>query len=169
MLMQFPVLALLGETFGVPWRKESRGFDAAQVVALASCSAMMARTMTVRAVNTSDIIDARGQMLRLITATAFILIYSAARAGGLPAYDTEAVCEDLAGTSAKQQLVMRGCLDFEERTKKEVALAWDGLPESVRAACDDFVKRAGLPSYYRLKTCIDREGKSSERPHPGGD
>jgi hypothetical protein len=66
---------------------------------------MMARTMTVRAVNSSDIIDARGQMLRLITATAFILIYSVARAGGLPAYDTEAACEDLAGTSAKQQLV----------------------------------------------------------------
>jgi hypothetical protein len=55
-------------------------------------------------------------MLRFITMTALMLTFSVAHAGELPNYDIEAACEDLAGTSAKQQLVMRGCLDFEART-----------------------------------------------------
>jgi hypothetical protein len=68
-------------------------------------------------------------MLRFpILALALIFSALSAYAEMLPAYDSEAICSDVAGTSAKQELIMRGCLDFQERTRKEIALAWDKLP-----------------------------------------
>ncbi len=72
-------------------------------------------------------------MLRFPTLIlALMLGLPLAHAGMLPVYDAEAICSDLAGTSAKQEVVMRGCLDFQERMRKDVALTWDGLPGSVQ-------------------------------------
>ena len=55
---------------------------------------------------------------------------------------------------------MRGCLDWQERTRKEVALAWDKVPAPVQETCAAASKPSG--DYWRLKTCIDRQGKPQE-------
>jgi hypothetical protein len=107
-------------------------------------------------------------LLRFLTVTmALVLGASLARAGALPTYDIETACEDLAGTSAKQELVMRGCLDFEERTRKEIALAWDTLSDDVQNSCDKLAKQDGIPSYYRLKACIDKKANDVQDNAPG--
>ena len=75
-------------------------------------------------------------MLRLpILISLLILSSLPAQAGMLPAFDSEALCMDVAGTSAKQELVMYGCMDFQDRMRKEISLRWE------------------------LKTCIDKEGR----------
>jgi hypothetical protein len=95
-------------------------------------------------------------MLRFLTiATALIFAPSLARAGAMPAFDTEAVCSDLADTSAKQEVVMRGCLDFQERIRNEIALAWDKLPVSVQDSCGKAAEES--KDYWRLKSCIDMQ------------
>lgn len=90
-----------------------------------------------------------------ILALALMLGLPAAHAGMLPAYDAEVICSDLAGTSVKQEVVMRGCLDFQERMRNEVALAWDRLPVPVQEICGNAAQ--GIGDYWRLKSCIDRE------------
>jgi hypothetical protein len=82
-----------------------------------------------------------------------------AHAEMLPAYDSEAICADVAGTSAKQELIMRGCLDFQERTRKEIALAWDKVPVPVQESCTKAAEGSG--DYWRLKSCLDREVRST--------
>jgi hypothetical protein len=99
-------------------------------------------------------------MLRFLTLiTALIVGLSPARAGGLPAYDAEVICSDLANTSARQEVVMRGCLDFQERMRKEVALAWDSIPVPVQESCGKAAQASG--DYWRLKSCIDKEVSSA--------
>ena len=99
-------------------------------------------------------------MLRSLTLTSMlVLALSPARAGTMPAYDTEVVCSDLAGTSANQDVVMRGCLDFQERLRKEIALAWDRLPVYVQESCGKAAEESG--DYWRLKSCIDMQASSA--------
>ena len=75
-------------------------------------------------------------MLRLAAlASALVCAASLAHAEMLPAYDPEAICAAVAGGAARQELIMRGCLDFQERTRKEIALAWDKLPVPVQESC----------------------------------
>jgi hypothetical protein len=85
------------------------------------------------------------------------LIFSApsAYAEMLPAYDQQGFCEIIAGPQARPELIMRGCLDFQERTRKEIALAWDKLPVAVQVSCDNAAKASG--DYWKLKNCIDKE------------
>jgi hypothetical protein len=78
-----------------------------------------------------------------------------AAAETLPAYDPETICSDLAGTSVRQEMIMRGCLDFQERMRKEVALAWDKVPAPVQNACVKAAEASG--DYWRLKSCIDKD------------
>lgn len=74
----------------------------------------------------------------------------------LPNIDMEALCLNLAATSAKQELVVRGCMDFQERTRNELAQSWETVPVRVQDQC---VKAAGEnDDYWRLKSCIDRAG-----------
>ena len=94
-----------------------------------------------------------------ILALALMFGLPAAHAEMLPAYDPEVICSDLAGTSAKQDEVMRGCLDFQERTRKEIALAWDKLPVPVQVSCTKAAEGSG--DYWRLKSCIDKEVRST--------
>ena len=78
----------------------------------------------------------------------------AAHAEMLPAYDPLMICEAIAGSSARPEMIMRGCLDFQERTRKEIALLWDKVPEPVQHSCAQATKQSG--DYWRLKTCIDK-------------
>ena len=103
-------------------------------------------------------------MLRFpVFTSALVLGLPLAYAGMLPAFDAEAICLDLAGTSARQELAMRGCLDFQDRMRKEIALRWDGLPAYVQDSC---VKASANGDYWKLKTCIDKQGRieSAEAP-----
>lgn len=95
-------------------------------------------------------------MLRFpILATALIFAAALAHAEMLPAYDPEAICAAVAGGAARQELIMRGCLDFQERTRKEIALAWDKLPVPVQESCTKAAQKTG--DYWKLKNCIDKE------------
>jgi hypothetical protein len=85
---------------------------------------------------------------------------SAARAEMLPAYDPLMICEAIAGSSARPEMIMRGCLDFQERTRKEIALLWDTVPEPVQHSCAEAAKRSG--DYWRLKTCLDKAAPAAE-------
>ena len=91
-------------------------------------------------------------MLRL-SALASALVCGAS--SELPAYDPEVICAAVAGGAARQELIMRGCLDFQERTRKEIALAWDKLPAPVQESCTKAAQVTG--DYWKLKNCIDRE------------
>ena len=94
-------------------------------------------------------------MLRFpILALALVASTSSARAEMLPAYDSEAICADIAGGSASQELIMRGCLDFQERMRKEVALTWENVPARVQESCGKAAEASG--DYWRLKSCIDK-------------
>jgi hypothetical protein len=87
--------------------------------------------------------------------SALVLGASLAHAEMLPAYDAEAICADVAGTSARQEMIMRGCLDFQERTRKEISLVWDKLPLPVQESCAKAAEPSG--DYWRLKSCIDQQ------------
>lgn len=110
-------------------------------------------------------IKGRFKMLRFpVLASALIFAASLAHAEMLPAYDSEAICAGIAGGAARQELIMRGCLDFQERTRKEIALAWDKLPATVQDSCDKTAKASG-GDYWRLKNCIDREAAAAAPGH----
>jgi hypothetical protein len=95
-------------------------------------------------------------MLRFpILASALLFAVSLAHAEMLPAYDPEAICAAVAGGAVRQELIMRGCIDFQERTRKEIALAWDKLPVPVQISCTKAAEATG--DYWKLKNCIDRE------------
>ncbi len=85
---------------------------------------------------------------------AFVLLAPPAYAEMLPAYDPEMICSDVAGTSARQEMVMRGCLDFQARMKKELTLSWDKVPQPVQTSCSKAASASG--DYWRLKSCIDQ-------------
>jgi hypothetical protein len=105
-------------------------------------------------------------MLRFLSLTlALIFGLSVAHAETLPAYNPEVICSDLASSSAKQEVVMRGCLDFQERMRKEVALAWDKLPAPVQDSCGKVAEASG--DYWRLKSCIDKETVTSQSAAAG--
>jgi hypothetical protein len=90
-----------------------------------------------------------------ILAVGWLIAMPTATAEMLPAYDPLEICSYVAGTSARQELIMRGCLDFQERTRKEVSLVWDKLPQPVQESCSNAAKASG--DYWKLKSCIDRE------------
>jgi len=97
-------------------------------------------------------------MLRFLTFTsALVLGLPLAHAGTLPVFDSEALCMDVAGTSARQELVMYGCMDFQDRMRKEIALRWDRLPVFVQDSCAKTTEATG--DYWKLMTCIDKEGR----------
>jgi hypothetical protein len=97
-------------------------------------------------------------MLRLpILISTLILSSFPAQAGMLPAFDSEALCMDVAGTSARQELVMYGCMDFQDRMRKEISLRWNGLPDYVQESCAKAAEGTG--DYWKLRTCIDKEGR----------
>jgi hypothetical protein len=98
-------------------------------------------------------------LLTLTQILTFMVSAACARAEMLPAYDAEAICSDLAGTSVKQEVVMRGCLDFQERMRKEVALTWDKVPAPVQDSCTKAASASG--DYWRLKSCIDKQAPAS--------
>jgi hypothetical protein len=83
----------------------------------------------------------------------------AAQAEMLPAYDPVMVCGAIAGSSARPEMIMRGCLDWQERTRKEVALAWDKVPGPVQESCAAAAKASG--DYWKLKSCLDRENPNT--------
>ena len=94
-----------------------------------------------------------------ILALALISCASSVHAEMLPAYDSEALCADVAGASARQELIMRGCLDFQERIRKEVALTWESVPATVQEYCGKATEASG--DYWRLKSCIDKATQSA--------
>ena len=97
-------------------------------------------------------------MLRLpILISSLILTTFPARAGMVPAFDSEALCMDVAGTSVRQEIVMYGCMDFQDRMRKEISLRWDRLPVHVQDSCAKAAEATG--DYWKLKTCIDKEGR----------
>lgn len=97
-------------------------------------------------------------MLRLpILISALILSSFPAQAGMLPAFDSESLCMDVAGTSVRQEIVMYGCMDFQDRMRKEISLRWNGLPVYVQDSCARAAEATG--DYWKLKTCIDKEGR----------
>lgn len=99
-------------------------------------------------------------MLRFpILALALIFGLQPAHAEKLPAYDPLTICGYIAGSSIRQELIMRGCLDFQERTRKEVALIWDQLPSTVQESCGHAAEASG--DYWKLKSCIDREAPAA--------
>jgi hypothetical protein len=105
-------------------------------------------------------------MLRFpILTLALIFGLPVAHAEMLPAYNPEVICSDLASASVKQEVVMRGCLDFQERMRKEVALAWDKLPAPVQDSCGKVAEASG--DYWRLKSCIDKETVTSQSAAAG--
>lgn len=104
--------------------------------------------------------------MRHVPVLAFCLMIAApaaVRAEMLPAYDPLEICEYIAGTSARQELIVRGCLDFQERTRKEVSLVWDKVPQPVQKSCSNATKATG--DYWKLKTCIDREIAAPSAAH----
>ena len=99
----------------------------------------------------------------LALALALGLAASGARAEMLPAYDPLTICESIAGGSARQEMIMRGCLDWQERTRKEVALLWDKVPVPVQETCAATSKQSG--DYWKLKTCIDKQVEPDPSEH----
>ncbi len=83
----------------------------------------------------------------------------AAKAEILPAYDPLIICEAIAGSSARQEMIMRGCLFLQERMRKEVALVWDKVPSPVQESCAAKAKASG--DYWRLKSCLDTEAPAT--------
>jgi hypothetical protein len=94
-----------------------------------------------------------------ILALALVASTPSARAEVLPACDSEAICADIAGGSARQKLIMRGCLDFQQRTRKEVALTWENVPVPVQESGGKAAEASG--DYWRLKSCIDKATESA--------
>jgi hypothetical protein len=94
-----------------------------------------------------------------ILALALVASTPSAPAEMLPAYDSEAICADVAGGSARQELIMRGCLDFQKRTREEVALTWEKVPAPVQESCGKATEASG--DYWRLKSCIDKATESA--------
>ena len=83
-------------------------------------------------------------MLRLpILVSSLILSSLPAHAGMLPAFDSEALCMDVAGTSVRQEIVMYGCMDFQDRMRKEISLRWDRLPVYVQDSCAKAAETTG--------------------------
>lgn len=83
----------------------------------------------------------------------------AAQAEMIPAYDPLVICEAIAGSSARQEMIMRGCLFLQERMRKEVALVWDKVPSPVQESCAAKAKESG--DYWRLKSCLDKEAPAT--------
>jgi hypothetical protein len=81
----------------------------------------------------------------------------------LPAFDSEALCTDVAGTSARQELSVYGCMDFQDRMRKEISPAGTapGLCARICAKAAE-----GTGDYWKLKTCIDQKAGSRRRKHP---
>jgi hypothetical protein len=102
------------------------------------------------------------RLVVLLAALAAVLPFSA-RADVLPAYDPLTICESVAGSSARQEMIMRGCLFFQERMRKEVALVWDEVPSLVQQRCAAAAKASG--DYWRLKSCLDREAAAATPSH----
>lgn len=90
---------------------------------------------------------------------------AAAQAEMLPTYDPMTICETIAGSSTRQELIMRGCLDFQERIRKQVALEWDTVPEPVRQSCAAAAKESG--DYWKLKSCLDLSVSASAGSEAG--
>ena len=86
-----------------------------------------------------------------------------ARAELLPAYDPLTICESVAGSSARQEMIMRGCLFLQERMRKEVALVWDKVPSPVQQSCAAAAQASG--DYWRLKSCLDRAAPAATPSH----
>ena len=97
--------------------------------------------------------------IHILLAAAAAVLPLSARAEMLPAYDPLTICESVAGSSARQEMIMRGCLFFQERMRKEVALVWDKVPSPVQQSCAATAKASG--DYWRLKSCLDREAPAA--------
>jgi hypothetical protein len=101
--------------------------------------------------------------MRYVSALAVAVSFGVGAPGAgaetLPAYDPLMICEAIAGSSARPEMIMRGCLDWQERTRKEIALLWNDVPEPVQHSCAAATKPSG--DYWKLKSCIDKQAKSS--------
>jgi hypothetical protein len=86
---------------------------------------------------------------------ALLIAMPAALAEPLPVYESENVCLDVAGEAINHELILRGCMDLQQRTKSELELYWGSLPMSVQVSC--MQANGPVGDYWKLKTCVDKE------------
>ncbi|MFC3527866.1 hypothetical protein ACFOMH_06720 [Paracoccus mangrovi] len=86
-----------------------------------------------------------------------------ALAQGMPRYDVEKYCQEVAGVSGGSAAILNGCMDMEQEAYNILKPDWGGLPARSRSYCDDVAQVSG-GSYSILKGCMDMETEASDAP-----
>lgn len=98
-----------------------------------------------------------------VVLAAATLFCSVARAEGVPRYDVEAYCDDVADVSGGSAMIKNGCMDMEQENYNELKRGWPSIPVQTRSYCEEVAEVSG-GSYMILKGCVDMELENAETP-----
>jgi hypothetical protein len=79
-----------------------------------------------------------------------------AAADGVPSFDIEPVCREIAGRAYAPDYKEK-CLREEHEAREQLKRKWPAFPASDRSYCGQLASLGGVPSYVALLTCLDVE------------
>ena len=109
------------------------------------------------------------EILVCTLAAAISLVSTAActaRGHGLPQYDPEAHCKELASFVRSYSAALENaCLAEEQSAYDALKNGWSDVPAEARTHCDEVARCCGTGSYFLLQACIQQELEArSSRP-----
>jgi hypothetical protein len=104
------------------------------------------------------------EILVCTLAAAISLVSTAA--DGLPQYDPEAHCKELASFVRSDRAALENaCLAEEQSAYDALKNGWSDVPAEARTHCDEVARCCGTGSYFLLQACIQQElAARSSRP-----
>lgn len=103
--------------------------------------------------------------LRFVGVTAsLICIAASATAEGIPRYDADGYCREVAAVSGGSAMIFNGCIEMEQTAYDALKASWLSIPGNARSYCNEVGMVSG-GSYSILHGCIEMETGAASSPN----
>ncbi|MDN3526028.1 hypothetical protein QWY79_12210 [Halomonas sabkhae] len=94
---------------------------------------------------------------QLVLAVGLSALSGMALASGMPRFDVEGHCEQVASVGGSSNMLYNSCIDMEQQAYDNLKPAWSSLPGSIQRHCKDVSSVSGPGSYSLLESCVQME------------
>ncbi|WP_275286907.1 hypothetical protein [Halomonas elongata] len=98
---------------------------------------------------------------QLILAVGLSALSGMALASGIPRFDVEGHCEQVASVGGSSNMLYNSCIDMEQQAYDNLKPAWSNLPGNIQSHCTDVSSVGGPGSYSLLESCVQMETEAA--------
>ena len=100
-------------------------------------------------------------MKKAIIVSLLFTIPALAHAAGVPKYDVNKFCDQVAKAADGSATVRNACIDAEQETYNKLKKEWQSIPEKTRDYCNKIA--SSVDSYQAFDECVKLEAKEKKK------